>query len=286
MNKAIRNVALAVGISASFVMAQAAQADTLNLTRNTNNPAGTGFTGSVGGGEFGASNVSPANSFQAAFSPMKVSGYDFQTFCIEGGASLSDQQPYNWSIQTAVNGNGTPLNSKVAYLYTVFWFGINGLTESGKSMLSDGSGLDGTSGTATHTFSYDYTLGTSRMSAATDMQEAIWWLMGQWQNSFSSLTSGAREYVNMAYISTATGGKWDTATGGNGATSLGAVRILTLTDQQNHAQQDVLVLIPTGTPTTFNITPVPLPSSALMGLGLMAGIGAIGFIRRRRQTLS
>jgi hypothetical protein len=215
---------------------------------------------------------------------MKVSGFDFQTFCIEGGASLSDSQPYTWSVSTQVNGNGTALNSKVAYLYTVFWFGINGLTESGKSMLSDGSGLDSATSTTTHTFSYDYTLGTNRKNAATDMQEAIWWLLGQWQNTFSSLTSGAREYVNMAYISTATGGKWDIATG-NGATSLGAVRILNLVDTLGNPQQDVLVLLPQGTPQTF-MTPVPLPSSALMGLGLMAGLGAVGLIRRRRQTLA
>jgi hypothetical protein len=280
MTKALRIGALAVGIAASFVMAQAAEAGTLNLTRD---PAA--YTADIGGGEFGISNVTGGGGFRTATPPMKLPGFDFQSFCVEGGQDLSGSQPFTWTLETAVNGTGTALNSKVAYLYTIFWFGANGFTETGKSMLADGSGLDGSSASAQHTFNYNYTPGNlpgERTTYAKDLQEAIWWLMGQWQGAFSSLTANAREMVNLATISTSTGGLWNTFLGAN---SIGAVRILSLTSAAGVPQQDILVLLETGTPTTF-MTPVPLPSSALMGLGLMAGIGAIGFIRRRRQTLS
>jgi hypothetical protein len=266
MMKTIKAGALAAGIAVCFAMAQAAEAGTLNLTRNTSSV--NGYTGSVGGGEFGISNVSPANTFQPATSPMKVTGFDFQSFCVESGQGLSGSQPFNWTINTKVNGTGTALNAATAYLYENFYFG-NTFTATGKSMLSDGSGLDSGSASTTHTYSYTYTLGSGRTSSADDLQEAIWWLMGQWQNTFSSLTSNARQLVNIATLQTTTGGAWFNQFGANG---IDAVRILTLTDQTGAAQQDILALLP-----------VPLPSSALLGLGLMAGLGAVGVYRRRRN---
>lgn len=270
MIKALKVGALAVGIAAGFAMAQSAEAGTLNITADTTN-----FTGGIGGGEFGVSNVSPANSFQTAGSPMKIAAYDFQTFCVEGGADLAGQQPFNWSLSTKVNNTGTSLNAATAYLYTQFWFG-NTFTATGKSMLSDGSGIDNSSSSTTHTYTYNYTQGSNRISSANDVQEAIWWFMGQWQAGFGGLSSGAQNLVNIATLQTSSGGAWNSQFGSSGLGSLGAVRILVLTGQDGSAKQDVLVLVP-----------VPLPSSALLGLGLMAGLGAIGIVRRRRsQTLA
>jgi len=282
MSNTLRIGALALGIAASFVMAQSADAGTLTLTRNTTDA--NGFTGNIGGGEFGI-NITSGSGFATAPAPMKISSYDFQTFCVEGGQDLSGGQPFTYTSGLAVNGTGTPLNSKVAFLYTIFYYGASsfGFNETGQSMLADGSGLDGSSGSAQHFFNYNYTPGVGRKSSAEDLQEAIWFLMGQWQGAFSGLTTQAREMVNLAYISTSTPtGLWFNYLGAN---STGAVRILSLTSTAGVPQQDVLALLETGTPQVF-ITPVPLPSSALMGLGLMAGLGAVGLVRRRRQTLA
>lgn len=264
MIKIIKAGALAIGVAACFVMAQAAEAGTLNLTRDTTN-----FTGGVGGGEFGISNFT-GGTIATANPPMKVTGYDFQSFCMQGASVLNGVQPFTWILSTKVDLVGKDLTAGAAYLYTNFWNGT-GFNETGV-------GFFGTNPASTnYTFTYNYTLGSGRTTSADDLQEAIWWYQTEWQNGFqnagefAALSANAKALVDAAAVATSSGGSWFNQFGANG---IGAARILVLFDKNGAPQQDILVLVA-----------VPLPSSALLGLGLMTGLGVVSLVRRRRRNV-
>lgn len=112
-------------------------------------------------------------------------------------------------------------------------------------------------GTATSADDYDY--GSGRVQAANDLQAALWHHMG-WTGT--TLSTRAKAWYDEA----------ETAVN-NGYKNRG-VRILNLTRVDSagkvvHAQ-DMLVL-------------VPLPSAALGGLLLLAGLGVAARVRRRKK---
>jgi hypothetical protein len=231
-------VAVPVGIAG---LSATAEAGTITLHRDD-----TKYTADIGGGEFGATAFSGADIPTA---PMRMNNFSgvtntiFQTFCVEGGTHVSLDQTLNWTLSGNINGNGaTPLHDKTAYLFTQFW---NGNLYSG----AEGQ------------------LGSTRIANAKDLQEAIWFIEGQWQGTFSTLTAGAQSLYNQATTAVAQGGAWF----GKG---LGDVRVLVLTDSSGAAMQDVLILLS-----------VPLPPAALLGLGLIGGLGVVGLVRRRRQSI-
>jgi hypothetical protein len=165
----------------------------------------TQYTGNFGGGEFGVYNFSNTALLPALGAPVKVNGFDFQTFCIESNQDpLPMDVQLNWTVSSFVNGNSlTPVQPGTAYLYTQFWNG----TLSG----------------------YNYTLGALREHSADELQEAIWFLQGKWQ---STLDAEAQAFVDAANAAVA--GSW-----GN---TIGDVRALNTSDGLAPTQ-DVLVRI-------------------------------------------
>jgi hypothetical protein len=108
---------------------------------------------------------------------------------------------------------------------------------------------------------YDYNYGSGRVASAEALQEAIWWLEGEISGPQSSLSQQASDWID------------DAITYNDG--TIGKVRVLNLWDQgfvgvAGHEKQDQLVM-------------VPLPSAALAGFALLAGLGLA--YRRRRRVL-
>ena len=236
-------VAVPVGIAG---LSATAEAGTITLHRDANN-----YTADIGGGEFG---VTAFAGMTVPTSPMRMNfggtptNTVFQTFCIESGATVSQDTSVNWTLSTAIDGGSNTLEAQTAYLFTTFW---NGNLYSG----AQGN------------------LGSSRIASAKDLQEALWWFENQWQtgqqlqSEFNALTSGAQSLVSQANTAVASGGVWF----GKG---IGDVRVLVLTDGAGADLQDVLVIVG-----------VPLPPAAWLGLALIGGLGIAGVVRRRRQSI-
>jgi len=241
--------ALAAGIFAASClgMTRAAEAGTLETT--TNDSDSGGYTGLYGGGEFAVVTFSLGPTLDPLGSGVQVNSYIFQTFCLEANERMIFGQTLDFTVDTTANAGGfgggspDPLDSRTAYLFTQFWNG----TLSG----------------------YNYTLGTGRMDSATALQLAIWKLEDELgtsslQDAYDS-NSLAQSFVSAADSAVASGGSWF----GKG---LGDVRILNLTLNGTNLQS-VLV----------QVTPIPLPPAALLGLGIMTGLGGLGLVRRRNR---
>lgn len=116
-----------------------------------------------------------------------------------------------------------------------------------RSFFTGGPGLSG----------YDYNSATLRPGDADALQNAIWFL----ENEITSVTGQAATWVAQANNAVANG-SWS---------GLGNVQVLNLYRGANfatHAQDQLY------------ITPVPEPETYLM---LLAGLGLMGFVARRRQ---
>jgi hypothetical protein len=164
----------------------------------------TGYTGDIGGGEFGVYDFSNLSILAPLGPGVKATGMDFQTFCVENSnVPIPQDVDVNWIVNAQVN-NVTPIAPGAAYLYTQFWNGA----------------LAG----------YNYTFGPARELSAHYLQEAIWFFQGQWQGS---VEAGAQTFVTAA--NTAVAGSW-----GN---TVGNVRALTTTDANGGPEQDVLVVV-------------------------------------------
>jgi hypothetical protein len=233
-------VVVPVGIAA---FSATAEAGTITLHSTVGNSK---YTGSIGGGEFG---VTAFSGLAIPTSPARITGSNgnpgdtvFQTFCIEGGQTLSFDTSLNFSVSTSVNNSGTPITAQTAYLYTQFWNGNLNVTG----------------------FNYNYTMGSGRVASADALQVAIWYFEGQFQGSITP-GSDAEDLINAANTAVASGGVWF----GKG---LGDVRVLVLTDSAGNVQQDVLVLLAVPLP------PAALLGLALIGgLGVAGAVR-----RRRR----
>jgi hypothetical protein len=222
-------VAVPVGIAG---LSATAEAGTITLHRDATN-----YTGNIGGGEFGATAFS---GLEIASTPMRMNNFSgitntvFQTFCIEGGASLQQDVSVNFSVSNAINGGSNTLESQTAYLFTKFWTGN----------LYSGAQAN---------------LGGPRIAGATDLQEALWFFEGFFPQG--SLSAGAQSLVNEANTAVASGGSWF----GKG---IGDVRVLVLTDASGANLQDVLVVI-----TAVPLPPAAFLGLALIGgLGVAGAI--------------
>jgi len=233
-------------------MGQVAEAGTLTVQRNS------AYQGANGGGEFKVATFKDNGGFDVSVPAqgpgVNIFGGVFQTFCLERNEHLDFQgQDINWEYNTAAinggvgGGNPDPLDSRTAYLYDLFWHGTLG--------------------------GYDYTPGAPRRSSATSLQLAIWYL----EDELGADAANGVVDIHAAYNSNAQAQAWVAQANANDPGTIGNVRVLNLTrdDQHGLLHQDVLVL-----------TGVPLPSAALLGLGLMSGVGAFEFIRRRRRTFA
>jgi hypothetical protein len=236
---------LAVGVlTLCFGLVTAAQADSITLTRDTGK-----YTSSMGG-EFAATSFSGA-TLSSAGSGVLVSGSSLQTFCLEANESVSMGTSYNWTLSTGAvaggysGGNPDTISSETAYLFHQFWKG----TLSG----------------------YTYTQGASRVSSATSLQLALWKLEGELgttalTNAYNSNLQ-AQSWVSAAQLAVSSG-TWS---------GLGDVKVLNLTTSSGANAQSMLVEV------TTPVSAVPLPPSALLGLGLMAALSGVGVMRQRSR---
>ncbi len=237
-------------VTLGLAFTQAAEAGTIAVTRDTAKYSGT--PGGFGGGEMGATSFTgTGGTTLVAMGPgVSVGGNVFQTFCVDTTTSISTGVNYNWTVSTAASpggfsgGNPDPLDARTAFLVDAFWHGT----------------LTG----------YNYAQGGGRVSSATSLQLAIWQLEGEIQpGALTTAYNGnaqAQAWVAAANAAV-TGGSWS---------GLGDVRVLNLTTDAGQPGQSLIVEVVT-------VTPVPLPSAALMGLGLMAGLTGVGVLRRNKR---
>jgi hypothetical protein len=249
VKRCVRGFGAFLVVSAFVVLAasESANADTIDVARDYSNyTMGTSSSGHSGGGEWGVLNITGSLSVPPMGSGVAISGNTFQSFCLERNETLVPGT-YNYSLSNAAHNGGVggatngadPISAATAWLYDLWWKG----------------GLTNVNG-----FSYNYTAGSGRVSSAGELQDAIWLLENELTNSQISTTSAGYAWAQAALSAV-----------GN-STSIGNVRVLTLTDSTgNH--QDILVM-------------VPLPSAALLGIGLMSAVGAFGIIRRRKNQSS
>lgn len=232
--------------AASLGLAQRADAGTIEFTSDTGS-----YTGLYGGGEFGVTSFTSGPTLASMGSGVQVSGNVFQTFCLEVAEPMDFDTTLNFSTSTAADDGGTsggtdPLSAQSAYLYTQFWNGT----------LSD----------------YTYTTGSGRTSDATSLQLALWYLEGEVTGNSSLEDAYDDNTQAQAWVSAA-----NTAVGNGTWSGLGGVLVLNVTDANGRLMQDVLVV---GT-SSNNV--IPLPPAALLGFGLMTGVGGLGLLRRRTR---
>jgi hypothetical protein len=246
-----------------------AKADSLSSLQLHYDP-GSFSDGANGGGEFEAYHLSTLFNFagpQPTPPNLATSGYGagqawdpavqttFQTFCVEDTVFFTPDTMY-FSNPTATTHAGRALTPQVAYLFDQFWNHT-----LGTSLLSLPTAVD----------NYNYTLGGGRVSAATDLQQVIWFLIGE--PAWASLAPDARQaaWISEANTATAIGGSW--------GPSIGSVRILQLSTNPGlaPAQDQLVEVFP---PAAVN--PTPLPSTAYAGLGLFGGLALLQ--TRRRWT--
>lgn len=234
-----------------------AEAGTIRLARD--GQGDDAYQGLYGGGEFKVTKFTDDADNPVGVPAMgagvQVAGGVFQTFCLERNEHLNFNTDLNWEYNDEAvlggigGGSPDPLDARTAYLYNQFWHGT----------LSD----------------YDYQLGeTHRRVSATALQLAIWYFEEELD------AGGGQADLHDEFNANQQANDWvdeanDWLNNHEGA-GIGNVRVLNLslvTREGETLRQDVLVL-------------VPLPSAALLGLGLMSGAGAFGLIRRRRRTLA
>jgi hypothetical protein len=247
-------VVLAV-VLAAVVSADAAWAGTLQIR-------GTSYRDGIGG-EFNIrgfdDTILPPHSYVEDGLTSSDSG-DFKTFCLERNEFIDLGSYYDYSIDTvARNGGlsgsisslgGDPISEATAKLYYAFWTGQ----------------LD-----------YDYTSNAGRGEDGEALQHAIWRLEGElsgsagnsiW-NSFNSAhddrAKDLYDYANSVSWSDLGQASWETG----GTADIGLVRVINLYASNGTAAQSQLVV-------------VPLPPTAIMGLALLAGVGGVVGLRRRR----
>lgn len=242
-------VVLLVGVLASPAMAGTISTGTLGSY-------GSSFTGIGGGGEFTFSqgttnwlNLSSAYvNHKTAGLSNGVTGLTFQTFCVEIDEHITTWADYSGSTSPiaslgGVNTNsGDPVSQGTGYLYSTFVKG---------------------------SLAYDYTLTptTGRKASAYLLQQAIWWLEGEFGDS---APAPSNSYLTL--VATKFGGLTNAKKGQfeEGAHDYG-VRALNLTSDACDSRttgvadpcQDALVMVPDGGATLM------LLGGALVGLAAL-----------------
>jgi hypothetical protein len=181
-------------------------------------------------------------------SGVQVSGGVFQTFCLEADTSIGQNTEYTYTLGTsATSGGVSGGNPDPLDDRTAYLY-----TQFWNGTLSN----------------YTYTQGSGRVASADSLQLAIWYLEGELVGTLVddyNADSQAQTWVSQANTAVASGGSWF-------GVGLGNVRVINPVTSGGADVQSVLVL-------------VPLPPAALMGLGLLLGVGGACLVRRRRETL-
>lgn len=235
-----------MGLAAVLVVTGAAAVAEAGTITLVRDKGTNGYSGDNGGGEMGVSVFTGAPVVEMA-AVAKVSGSYFQTFCIEKNENFTPGENYEWTLSGASHNGG-----------------FAGQTSPNTDPISAATAYLYTQFYFGALQGYDYTLGTARKDSATQLQLAIWYL----ENEISSLVGGsaAESWVTEALEATDNDGVADNWVGG-----MGNVRVLTITDASGNNKQDQLFM-------------VPLPPAAFMGLGGLAGLGMMGYLRRRRNS--
>lgn len=202
------------------------------------------YSGDYGAGEFKVLEFT-GGSIGPIDADTNAPGGVFQTFCAESNENIAFSTTYDWTMSdSAVAGGYSGGSPDPLSAEAAYLF-----TQFWNGTLTD----------------YDFTLGSGRSDSATALQLALWKLEGEIQpGDLTTAYNGntqAQDWVTLA-TNAVSDGDWS---------GIGNVRVLNLTNQQTGANvQSVLVVI-------------PLPPAALLGLGLMTAMGAVGAIRRRRN---
>jgi hypothetical protein len=210
--------------------------------------------GSTSGGEFKADvTLGTSAAFQA---PSVLYGVntDFVTFCLEKsetftpGNTLYVKGAPNTGAMNGGNGTAAMYAGDVAG--SASFDPISYKTAYLYTQFSAGT-----------LSNYDYGNATARVADANDLQNAFWYLENESGTpAFNTLTAQTQAWINEA-----TTANW---------TNIGNVRVLNLYKDQAFTQisQDQL----------YMTAPVPEPETYAM---MLAGLGLIGFIARRRRKL-
>ncbi len=235
-------VAAAVVVAGLAGLAPTAEAGTISVQL----AAFSRDTGVGQGGEF------KVTAFSGGYAPSysQITAYDnglFHSFCMERNEDLSGVTNYQLNTATVAGGRsgGNPdaLSGEAARLFYAWW--TNGWLANGVA--------------------YDYSNSSARTTDAEDMQLALWFLEGEvTQTQLTTWDNGkAQDYVDFANSVT-----W--ADLGHGTWSgIGDVRVVNNFSATGANKQDILVV-------------VPLPPAALLGFGMLGGLGLIASRRRRR----
>ncbi len=251
---------LAVAVVAAF--AADAQAGTLTIS-TTKNRIGNG-------GEF------KITGFDDGFLPptslmTDIDDGDFNTFCMEYNEYIALNGNYNYDIGTAAihggvgGGNPDPLGEATAKLYYTFWTDQWDVSTSGTAA-GDLTDVD-----------FDYNplnkdnSGTTRDTDGRALQEALWYLEGE--RTWAQINATAKDMVNFAQDADLT---WELL-GQDGWTGIGGVRIINLWSYDAYGNR---------VENQSQLVVVPLPSSVLMGLALLATLAVVSTVRRRRRQQS
>lgn len=256
----------AVAVAALGLATAAAQAGTLTISDGVGSGSGGEFAISnlvLGSGEYvstlNGTNVQYPYGLGSSFEGQTYGSAQFETFCVERNEYISLPGNYSFTVSTgAINGgvggqsstNFDPVSAETAYLYREFRAGTLWVDRNGNGTQD-----------ATDLYNYTGVTGTgyaSRTTWANSLQDAIWYLENELTTAPGSGSLAGR-LVTAAQ-------NWVTANGDN----LRGVRIMNLT-QNGVLKQSQLAL-------------VPLPTSAYAGLGLLAGLGIFGVIRRRNRS--
>jgi hypothetical protein len=239
--------ALAVAFAASTFGTAEAFAGTVTFTADLNN-----YTASGKGGEFGVSKISDWTA-PGGLQGSKVGTNVMQTFCLEKNAKLQINTEYTYSLDTAAKtgGVGGAVNGADP---------ISALTAYLYTRFWTGA-----------LSNYDYDLGSDRVTSAGQLSEAIWYI----EEEVSSLDSTSQAWTWYVEAYRAVNGTNPDGTGSFDKTwsGIGNVRVMNLTDSAGGEIQDQLIMI-------------PIPEAVKLGLGLLAGLGAFGVMRRRRRQLA
>lgn len=165
----------------------------------------------------------------------------FQSFCVEIPEHAYEGVTYDafvndeavgggtrWPGEPAGDDGGDMISPETAYLYTQFRAGT----------------LEG----------YTFGTGTARGASARALQEAIWYLEGEFSCTFDALSPASQEFIRLAQDA--------------GWTTTGSVRVLNLTNPDGSRAQDMLTM-----------TTVPAPGAVLLS---SLGLGVVGWLKRRR----
>jgi hypothetical protein len=204
------------------------------------------FTGLYGGGEIAVAQYSGSPGYASLGTGVQVSPWLFQTFCVEVNENLQYGTLLNFTASDSAVQGGTGGGSPDPLSAATAWL----FTQFWNGVLEG----------------YDYDTTGDRTDSATALQLAIWQLEDEIDGNSALESHYDGNSVAQGWVSDALSAGWD---------DIGDVMVLNLTNNDGGHLQSLLV-----------VTPIPLPPAALLGLGLLGGVGGLGLLRRRaRRTL-